>query len=90
MDSRGEETVKHKHKVSHFYFYFCPKLEFRTYFVYFQTFPYKFKVQRTPTEFGLPVVWMEVVIFTFHGCCERKTCRNSNRTFCITLNRRSV
>ena len=26
------------------------------YFVYFRTFSYKFKVQRTPTEFGLPVV----------------------------------
>ena len=30
-------------------------MEFRTYFVYFHTFSYKFKVQRTPTEFGLPV-----------------------------------
>ena len=32
------ETVnnrKHKHKVIHFYFYFGPKLEFKTYFVYF-------------------------------------------------------
>ena len=27
------------------------------YFVYFNTFFYKFKVQRTPTEFGLPVVF---------------------------------
>ena len=31
------------------------KMEFRTYFVYFHTFSYKFKVQRAPTEFGLPV-----------------------------------
>ena len=29
---------------------------FKTYFVYFHTFSYKFKVQRTPTEFGLPVI----------------------------------
>ena len=35
---------------------FLSKLEFRTYFVYFHTFSNKFKVQRTPTEFGLPVV----------------------------------
>ena len=45
----------YKHKVSHFYFYFCRKMKFRTYFVYFQPFSSKFKVQRTPTEFGLPV-----------------------------------
>ena len=31
-------------------------MEFRTYFVYFHTFSYKFKVQRTPTAFGLPVI----------------------------------
>ena len=30
-------------------------MEFRTYFVYFHTFSYKFKVQRTPTEFELSV-----------------------------------
>ena len=30
-------------------------MEFRTYFVYFHTFSNKFKVQRTPTEFGVPV-----------------------------------
>jgi len=30
-------------------------MEFRTYFIYFHTFPYKFKVQQTPTEFGPPV-----------------------------------
>ena len=30
-------------------------MEFRTYFINFHTFPYKFKVQRTPTEFGQPV-----------------------------------
>ena len=29
------------------------------YFVYFHTFSYKFKVQRTPTEFGLPVVILQ-------------------------------
>ena len=33
------------HMLSHFYFYFCKKKkEFRTYFVYFHTFSYKFKV----------------------------------------------
>ena len=31
-------------------------MEFRTYFVYFHTVSCKFKVQRTPTEFGRPVV----------------------------------
>ena len=46
---------KHKHNVSHFYFYFCQKMEFWTNFVYFHIFSYKFKVQRTPTAFGLPV-----------------------------------
>ena len=35
-------------------------MEFRTYFVYFHTFSYKFKVQRTPTEFGLPVFLQEI------------------------------
>ena len=41
-----------KHKVSHFYFYFCPKMEFRTYFVYFQTFSYKFKSIELPQSLG--------------------------------------
>ena len=31
-------------------------MEFRTHFVYFHTLSYKLKVQRTPTEFGLPVL----------------------------------
>ena len=31
------------------------------YFVYFHKFSYKFKVQRAPTEFGLPV--KELVYF---------------------------
>ena len=31
-------------------------MEFMTYFVYFHTFSYKFKVQRTPTASGLPVI----------------------------------
>ena len=55
--SRGVETVKNETKTEtkSFYFYFCQKKEFRTYFVYFHTFSYKFKVQRTPTEFGPPV-----------------------------------
>ena len=44
-----------KHKVSHFYFYFCQKVECRTYFVYFHTFSYKIEVLRTPTESGQPV-----------------------------------
>ena len=35
-------------------------MKFRTYFVYFHTFSYKFKVQRTPTEFGLPVFLQEI------------------------------
>ena len=35
--------------------FFVKKMEFRTYFVYFYTFSYKFKVQRTHTELGLPV-----------------------------------
>ena len=35
--------------------FFVEKMEFRTYFVYFYTFSYKFKVQRTHTELGLPV-----------------------------------
>ena len=48
--------TKRKDKVSHFYFYFCQKMEFRTYFFYFHTFFYKFKIQRTSTEFGLPVL----------------------------------
>ena len=36
--------------------FFVEKIEFRTYFVYFYTFSYKFKVQRTHTELGLPVL----------------------------------
>ena len=35
--------------------FFVEKMEFGTYFVYFYTFSYKFKVQRTHTELGLPV-----------------------------------
>ena len=35
--------------------FFVEKMEFRTYFVHFHTFSYKFKVQRTHTELGLPV-----------------------------------
>ena len=52
--TRGQETTKtkQKHKVSHFYFYFCPKMEFRTYFVYFQTFSYKFKSNELPQSLG--------------------------------------
>lgn len=37
-------VVQLKHKVSHFYFCFCQKVERGTYFVYFHTFSYKFKV----------------------------------------------
>ena len=45
-------------------------MEFRTYFVYFHTFSYKFKAQRTPKEFGLPVnytveVGSKLTLFTF-------------------------
>ena len=52
--SGGQETVKtkQKHKVSHFYFYFCPKMEFRTYFVCSQTFSYKFKSNELPQSLG--------------------------------------
>ena len=55
LEAKRQEITKHIHNVSHFYFYLCQKMEFRTYFVYFHTFSYKFKVQRTPTEFGLSV-----------------------------------
>ena len=59
--SRGEETVNNKtqtkSKTFLFLFLSKKKMEFRTYFVYFHTFSYKFKVQRTPTEFGLTVVY---------------------------------
>ena len=54
------KITRHKHKASHFYFQFCRKMEVRTYFVYFHTFPQKFKVQRTPTEFGLPVIYFDL------------------------------
>ena len=75
--SRGEETVNNKtqikHKVRHFYFYFCPKLECRTYFVYFHTFSYKFKVQRTPTEFGPPVTFVEFSNMEIHKLITSQT-----------------
>ena len=45
-------------------------MEFRTYFVYFHTFSYKFKVQRTPTEFGLPVFLQEI-----HKLCTKTLLR---------------
>ena len=48
----SSKITKQKHSVSYFYFYFCQKMELRTYFVYFRTFSYKFKVKRTPTESG--------------------------------------
>ena len=41
--------------MSRFYIYFSQKMEFRTYFINFHAFSYKFKVQPTPTEFGPPV-----------------------------------
>ena len=56
LEAKRQKITKDKHKVSHFYFYFCPKLEFRTYLVCFHIFSYKFKVQRTPTELALPVL----------------------------------
>ena len=55
LETKRQKITKHKDEVSHFYFYFCQKWNFKTYFVYFHTFSYKFKVLRTPTEFGLPV-----------------------------------
>ena len=55
---RQQKKKKKKTKTQgkSFLLLFLSKLEFRTYFVYFHTFSNKFKVQRTPTEFGLPVV----------------------------------
>ena len=52
--TRGQETAKtkQKHKVNHFYFYFCQEMEFRTYFVYFQTLSYKFKSNELPQSLG--------------------------------------
>ena len=55
--STGEVNNKTQTQgISHFYFCFCRKMKFRKYFVHFHTFSWKFKVQRTPTEFGLAVV----------------------------------
>ena len=55
---RQQKKNKNKTKTQgkSFLLLFLSKLEFRTYFVYFHTFSNKFKVQRTTTEFGLPVV----------------------------------
>ena len=39
--------------MSHFYFYFCQKVEFRTYLVYSHTSCYKFKVQELSQSPGL-------------------------------------
>ena len=55
LEAKKQEITKQKWKVSRFYIYFLKKMEFRTYFIHFHTFSYKFKVQRTPTEFGPPV-----------------------------------
>ena len=84
---------KHKHKVSHFYFYLCTKLEFKTYFktyfVYFHTFSCKFKVQRTPTEFGLPVLGLSLHIFLWKmrapGACIKPSCL-ARRPLCHKVN----
>ena len=56
--SRSKDTVnnKTKPKGESFSFLFLTKMEFTTHFVYFHTFSYKFKVSRTPTEPGWPVV----------------------------------
>ena len=51
-----KKIKKTKTQGKSFLLLFLSKLEFRTYFVYFHTFSYKFKVQRTPTAFGLPVI----------------------------------
>ena len=56
--SRSKETVNNKTKMQSelfLYLFFSKKWIFWTYFINFHTFPYKFKVQRTPTEFGPPV-----------------------------------
>ena len=55
LEAKKQEITTQKCKVSRFYIYFLKKMEFRTYFKHFHTFSYKFKVQRTPTEFGPPV-----------------------------------
>ena len=62
--SRGEETVYNKTQTQckSFLFLFLSKIEIYDILnVYFHTISYKFKVQRTPTEFGLPVVVMAVI-----------------------------
>ena len=41
--------------MSRFYIYFSQKMDFLDLFYKFSYIPYKFKVQRTPTEFGPPV-----------------------------------
>ena len=46
--------------MSRFYNYFSQKMEFRTYFINFHALSYKFKVQRTPTEFAPPVSFITV------------------------------
>ena len=43
-----DRKKQNKNTRCHFYFYFFKKMEFRTYFVYFHTFSYIFKV---PTNF---------------------------------------
>ena len=65
--SGSEETVKNKTKTQgeSFLFYFCQKREFKTYFVYFHTFSYKFKV---PTNSHR--VWAACVYFcVFYERC---------------------
>ena len=37
LEVKRQYISNQKHKASHFYHYFCPKMEFRTYFAYFRT-----------------------------------------------------
>ena len=77
--SRCEETVKNKTKTQGesflFLFYFCQKREFKTYFVYFHTFSYKFKVPTNSRR-----VWAACVYF----CVFYETCGLNEGLFCLS------
>ena len=49
QEQKMQWITKQNQQGSHFYLYFCQKIEFRTYFAYFHKFSYKIKVLRTPT-----------------------------------------
>ena len=53
LEAKRQQKTKQKHKpVSHFYFYFCQKMEFRTYFAYFHTCSYNSKSNELPQSLG--------------------------------------